>query len=394
MDIAIAKPWYRYRGGFERVLDRVERALREAGHRVTWLLVDVTAISRQPRGVDIPPDEYAAGRDFFEYAALMEAFEDLDATPFDLLISTQPPSFAVRHERHLSLFYHHQRIFYDLAEAYIGTGLPMETVHRHATDVVRHLDRPHLDRVTRFLAGSPSVAARLARFNNRTENVDIYHAGPAIERPARVETTTAHHALCVSRHEFPKRTELFVQAMKYLPGVPGVMVGAGGRLATARDLDGRLSRPGVDLDALTPPDLWMNTGAVATMHEPLIPSNVTFTGHVSDAELEDFYAGALCVVAPAFQEDYGLTALEAMRYGKPIVVCSDGGGLADLVESEVTGLIVEPSGRAISTAIDRLRKDPGFAARLGRNGQAVAATYTWSRADAELRDAVERTAAA
>nr|MBA2280304.1 glycosyltransferase family 4 protein [Acidimicrobiia bacterium] len=126
-------------------------------------------------------------------------------------------------------------------------------------------------------------------------------------------------------------------------------------------------------------------------HRP--SAGLSFLGHVEAAELDRLFAGAVCVVAPAFREDYGLTAIEAMAYGKPVVVCRDGGGLVDTVVDDVNGLVVEPSGAGIAAAVRRLRDEPGLAARLSQGALETAATYTWDRAMAQFSDALERVAA-
>jgi glycosyltransferase involved in cell wall biosynthesis len=95
-------------------------------------------------------------------------------------------------------------------------------------------------------------------------------------------------------------------------------------------------------------------------------SNVEFAGRVSDDALAQRYATAPCVVAPAYQEDYGLTAIEAMAEGKPVVVCRDGGGLTELVDHEQTGLVVDPTPAAIADAVERLCTDPDLAAESRR----------------------------
>ncbi|MGI8939390.1 MAG: glycosyltransferase family 4 protein, partial [Iamia sp.] len=114
-------------------------------------------------------------------------------------------------------------------------------------------------------------------------------------------------------------------------------------------------------------------------------SNITLAGRVDDASLTRLYATAPCVVAPALDEDYGLTAIEAMAHGAPVVVCDDGGGLADLVDDEVDGLVVEPTGAALARAIERIATDRDLAAALSEGARARAASITWDRADDEIR---------
>jgi glycosyltransferase involved in cell wall biosynthesis len=119
-------------------------------------------------------------------------------------------------------------------------------------------------------------------------------------------------------------------------------------------------------------------------------SNIEFREHVSDEELARLYAGALCVVAPAYLEDYGLTAIEAMSFGKPLIVCDDGGGLTTFVEHGKNGLVVAPTGRAIAEAVRRLRDDPVLAADLGANARDTAAAFTWERAMREIDAGIEQ----
>jgi glycosyltransferase involved in cell wall biosynthesis len=80
-----------------------------------------------------------------------------------------------------------------------------------------------------------------------------------------------------------------------------------------------------------------------------------------------------------------------MHHGRPVVVCSDGGGLAELVDDGETGLVVEPTPAAIAAAVTRLHADDDLASRLGRNGRERAAQLTWSRAAGQLLTAVEAT---
>jgi glycosyltransferase involved in cell wall biosynthesis len=196
--------------------------------------------------------------------------------------------------------------------------------------------------------------------------------------------------LCVSRHEFPKRTELVVAAMKLLPDVVGEVVGAGGRLAWARRLDHRLTVDPSLAARLPDTETWLNTGQGVTDPGDAPGSNVGFRGFVSDGELAAAYEGAACVVAPALHEDYGLTVLEAMTHGRAVVVCADGGGLTELVRDGETGLVAEPTAAGVAEAVRRLVDDPGFAAQLGAAGRAEVAAYTWDRAVDQLLAAFAR----
>ncbi len=99
-------------------------------------------------------------------------------------------------------------------------------------------------------------------------------------------------------------------------------------------------------------------------------SNVTFAGFQSGEALWEFYRRARCVVVPSlFQEVFGLSALEAMAVGKP-VIASHVGGLPEVVEDRLTGFLVRPgSVQEIAEAVDRLMRHPLEAQALGRAGR-------------------------
>ena len=103
-------------------------------------------------------------------------------------------------------------------------------------------------------------------------------------------------------------------------------------------------------------------------------------GFVSRDELARLYDRAAVVVCPSRREGFGLACAEAMAHGRA-VVASAVGGLTDLVEHEVTGLLVPPRDPpALRAAIDRLLGDPDLRSRLGAAGKAhVARTCGWEQ---------------
>ncbi|MGH2578945.1 MAG: glycosyltransferase family 4 protein, partial [Actinomycetota bacterium] len=249
------------------------------------------------------------------------------------------------------------------------------------TEAVRQIDQSHLVGVHTILAASEVVKERLRHFNGLDANVGVYHAGTGLTEELVVGAgpSTFDHVLCVSRHEFPKRTELFVHALAYLPETQGVLVGAGGRLPWIRTLHARLARRGINLDEISDEDLWLCTAPPIPSPKPPDRSNLRLLDHVGEADLAHFYNTAACVVAPAYLEDYGLTAIEAMSWGKPLVVCKDGGGLVSFVEDGVNGFVVEPRGTAIADAVRRLTDDPALAREMGEHGREMARRFTWER---------------
>jgi glycosyltransferase involved in cell wall biosynthesis len=392
MRIAIVKPEWHVVGGYELMLEHVHARLSADGHDVSWVLVEATGASRTPFGVGIPLDKYAGMHNFFRYMALVEAFDAMQLSEFDLVISTQPPSFAVNHPRHLAIFCHYERIYYELADIHVAGGAPYPEAHREAVRLVRAVDAVPLAGVRYFMAAGEEVRDRLARFSGLTDNVGVCDLGVGLAADPRktAESDRFEHILCVSRQEFVKRPELFVAAMKRLRPATGLLVGDGARLPYIRRVDHWLSESRVDLDAIDERGLWLSQGDLSTIpagHHAA--SNVRIPGRVTDQELNDLYRDALCVVAPAYAEDYGLTVIEAMAYGKPVVVCEDGGNLPRLVQDGVTGFVVPPTGAGIAGAIARFRDDPDLAREMGRHARESAARYTWDRAMEQIQSGID-----
>lgn len=87
------------------------------------------------------------------------------------------------------------------------------------------------------------------------------------------------------------------------------------------------------------------------------------------AELAKFYARAELHVIPAIDEGLGLTAVESLLCGTP-VVAFESGGVTDVVIHDKTGILVTPGDIAgLAGAIDTLLADPTRLHRLGRQGR-------------------------
>lgn len=96
------------------------------------------------------------------------------------------------------------------------------------------------------------------------------------------------------------------------------------------------------------------------------PANVRFLGHLGPKELSDFYASARAVVVPSvWFEGFPTVIPQAMLRGRP-VIASDIGGLGDVIDDGVTGLLF-PMGNAAHLAerIDRLWSNPSLAQSIG-----------------------------
>lgn len=100
------------------------------------------------------------------------------------------------------------------------------------------------------------------------------------------------------------------------------------------------------------------------------PKNVAFHGMLLGEPLQAFVDAIDILVVPSRNDGRPLIIQEAQARGIP-VVASAVGGIPELIEHEVTGLLC-PAGdhAALAAAVDRLAADPALRQRLGEAGRA------------------------
>jgi glycogen(starch) synthase len=96
---------------------------------------------------------------------------------------------------------------------------------------------------------------------------------------------------------------------------------------------------------------------------------VQFMGMVSDETLQALYQSCDLFVAPSLYESFGLIYLEAMNYAKPVIGCHVG-GVPEVVEHGVTGLLVDPEAApALAQAIVSMLGSPTRLHEVGMAGR-------------------------
>jgi glycosyltransferase involved in cell wall biosynthesis len=80
-------------------------------------------------------------------------------------------------------------------------------------------------------------------------------------------------------------------------------------------------------------------------------------GSVSEEELLALYERCRGLICTAQDEDFGLTPLEAMASGKPVVAVNEGGFRETVVQGK-TGLLVRADRDELVRAIREVSKDP------------------------------------
>lgn len=104
------------------------------------------------------------------------------------------------------------------------------------------------------------------------------------------------------------------------------------------------------------------------------------------ADRPDFFASADVLVCPTAIASFGVTLLEGMAAGLPIVA-SDIDGFREVLTHGREGLLVDTTDpEALSQAVVMLLEAPGRRAALGAEGRRTAARYDWSRLACEVLD--------
>lgn len=195
------------------------------------------------------------------------------------------------------------RYAWDMKEAYFGHWRgPKRWAVEAALSSLRRWDVESAKRVTRYVAISRFVGERIRRYYGRDASI-LY---PPVDCARfRVSRADRGYDLVVSALVPYKRVDLAVAA------------------AT------RLSRP---LKIV-------GTGPEEKRLRAMAGPKVELLGWKSDAEVADLVAGCRAFLFPG-EEDFGITPLEAMAAGKPVVAYARGGALETVVGLD------DPSGRA------------------------------------------------
>ena len=116
-----------------------------------------------------------------------------------------------------------------------------------------------------------------------------------------------------------------------------------------------------------------------------ISEDVIFAGNVPHSEVPVYLNMLDLFVALSRTESFGVSVLEAAACEKPVVV-SDVGGLPEVVEEGITGLVVPDNDLdAAVEAVERLISDRELAITMGENGrQRVETHYDWNACVASM----------
>jgi glycosyltransferase involved in cell wall biosynthesis len=102
-----------------------------------------------------------------------------------------------------------------------------------------------------------------------------------------------------------------------------------------------------------------------------LSDRISFTGWVDRSKTDALLDSADIVVLPSYAEGMAMSILEGMSYGL-CIVCTPVGSLKEVIEDEVTGLVVQPGDiNQLSKALTRAVSDPALRVQLGSEAARV-----------------------
>ncbi len=234
---------------------------------------------------------------------------------------------AYRHHPNLWYCYTPVRAFYDLYPTFLSRqNFATRQLFRYWVSLHRWFDQRSVMHIDRIIAISRNVHDRILQYHHRDADV-IY---PPVDTSQYQCIEYGDFWLSVNRLYPEKRIELQIEAFRKIPEEQLVIVGGYAQGDHASIYAGKIGRT--------------------------LPPNVTLRGEVPEDELCDLYAKCKAHICTALDEDYGLTPLEAMASGKPVVAVNEGGYCETMTEK--TGLLVEPNIDSITEAVRFISQDP------------------------------------
>jgi glycosyltransferase involved in cell wall biosynthesis len=261
-------------------------------------------------------------------ASLKFYFSDF-SQDYDFFIFSGNWAHYAAHRHHPNLWYCHTpvRAFYDLYPAFLDSlGFFPRTGFRIWSWAHRGFDQRSVRKVDRIIVNSKNVQDRVKRTYKRDARV-VYPPADV----SRFHTTGyGDFWLSVNRLYPEKRIEFQIEAFRNMPDEKLVIAGG-----------------------YAPGD---HAAKYARKLQTDLPPNVTLAGEVSECELVDLYANCRGLICTAMDEDFGITPLEAMASGKPVVAV-DEGGFRETVTPQ-TGLLIKPLQGSIIDAVRTVSRNP------------------------------------
>ncbi|HYW47749.1 MAG TPA: glycosyltransferase family 4 protein [Bryobacteraceae bacterium] len=312
------------RGGAEHLADALAAKLVEHGHKA--LVVRI-------------PFRWAPPEKIVEH---MLACRLMRVPGVDRVIAFKFPAYYVPHPDKVLWLLHQFRQAYDLW----GTrfqGLADSPEGREIRELIIRGDNSYLPEARKIYTNSEVTSGRLKKFNGLDSEV-LYP--PLLTHSQYSCAEYGDYIFCPGRVNATKRQLLLVQAMQHCRTRVKLLVAG---CAETRE----------DAEAIE-----------STIRKNGLEKKVQFVNRfISEEEKVDWFGRSLgCAYIPYDEDSYGYVTLESYLSRKPVITCSDSGGIEALAREGSTGRVVAPEPRVLAEAMDQLFLDKQKAQRMGEAG--------------------------
>ena len=320
MRVAIVHYWLLDRRGGEKVLDALCRLLPEAD--IFTLFSAPQTLSQEVRLHQIRTSFLNPLRRWHRVLLplMPMALESFDLRGYDLVVSSESgPAKGVilsSSTRHICYCHTPPRYLWDLYPAYRNEWTSSRWKRAAMTPLTHYLrlwDYASAARVDQFIANSRNVQTRIRKIYRRDSEV-VY---PPVDVDSFYWKPPEDYFLIVSGLVPYKRIDSAVRAFTR-SGRRLIIAGAGPEYRRLRAAAG---------------------------------ANVSVLGRVPDEDLRDLYARCRALVLPG-EEDFGLTPVEALASGKPVIALGRGGAL-ETVPSSGGVFYQNASDECLEAAVER-----------------------------------------
>ncbi len=259
------------------------------------------------------------------YLPLMpSAVEQIDLSEYDVVISSTSALIkgAITHPKTLHICYCHTPTRYLWSEAHqyhkeIKEGKLVKNFLPLVLNKLRLWDQIASQRVNHFIANSNFIANRIQNYYNRQSTV-IYP--PVDTENFYISEQLGDYYLLISRLKPYKKVDLAIKAFNKL-NIPLKIIGLGEEEKKLRKM---------------------------------AKSNIEFLGAVSEEEKRKYLSQSLGLIHPQI-EDFGITAIEAMASGRPVIAYADGGALETIIDGQTGKFFNEQSWESLIDTIIKFK---------------------------------------
>lgn len=321
MKIALVHDWLTRLGGAERVLIAFHKIFPEAP--IFTLFYDREFISKYlPKAKIVPSflQKVPNIKTFHPWFKILmpAAVESLDLFDFELIVSSSHEfshGVLVKEKaKHICYYHSPSRLLWDRAYDYAkdfkerGRGAFKLSLIKFGQHFLRLWDQSASKRPDVLIANSKHVAKRIKKYYRRESKV-IY---PPVSREYLIhsfrQTFSLHpmrnYFLIVSQLYPHKNLDLAIDAFKKIPELNLIIIGDGPEY---ENLKIKIKKSKLE--------------------------NVRLLGFVPDEQLPQYYQNCLGYLI-CNEEDFGISPIEAMFFGKPVLAYKKGGAIETVIEGK------------------------------------------------------------